>query len=191
MLPHRSTNIWLTSITAGSDVWTLTSSAVETGSTRMSRNQGRPCARWRLWFVFGRTAKVSFIKSCCGTTQPSQLTCADSSWIDWLPEPNRRARITARFYSYTITLTQTRVSGEKLLALGWEVLPPPPCSPDVVPTDYHLLLSLFKVMQGKSLKTCEPLVELLVRKPEAFYTVTSEGCLKSGGVIDDGNYIDS
>ncbi|VDO97166.1 unnamed protein product [Heligmosomoides polygyrus] len=31
-----------------------------------------------------------------------------------------------------------------------EVLPHPPYSPDVAPTDYHLLLSLSDVMQGKT-----------------------------------------
>ncbi|XP_035226382.1 histone-lysine N-methyltransferase SETMAR-like [Stegodyphus dumicola] len=34
--------------------------------------------------------------------------------------------------------------------LSWETLPHPPCSPDLVPTDYHLFHSLDNHLCGKS-----------------------------------------
>jgi len=38
---------------------------------------------------------------------------------------------------------------EKISQLGWEVLPHPPYSPDISPTDYHLFLSMSNFLSGK------------------------------------------
>ena len=42
------------------------------------------------------------------------------------------------------------VTRNKLLALGWDVLPHPPYSPDLAPTDYHLFRSLQNSLSGKT-----------------------------------------
>jgi len=39
---------------------------------------------------------------------------------------------------------------EKLLKLGWDVLPHPPYSPDLAPSDYHLFRSLQNSLNGKT-----------------------------------------
>ena len=39
---------------------------------------------------------------------------------------------------------------QKLNRLGYGVLPHPPCSPDLLPTDYRFLKHLDNVLQGKS-----------------------------------------
>ena len=41
-------------------------------------------------------------------------------------------------------------SRQKLLELGWDVLPHPPYSPDVAPSDYHLFRSLQNFLNGKN-----------------------------------------
>ena len=38
----------------------------------------------------------------------------------------------------------------KLLELGWEVMPYPPYSPDLAPSDYHLFRSLENHLNGKT-----------------------------------------
>ena len=38
---------------------------------------------------------------------------------------------------------------EKIAKLGWEVLPHPPYSPDLSPTDYHIFLSMSNFLSGK------------------------------------------
>jgi [histone H3]-lysine36 N-dimethyltransferase SETMAR len=37
----------------------------------------------------------------------------------------------------------------KLMELGWEVLPHPPYSPDIAPSDYHLFRAMDNFMQNK------------------------------------------
>lgn len=42
-----------------------------------------------------------------------------------------------------------KMTQEKLCQLGWEILPHPPYSPDISPTDYHLFLSMSNFLSGK------------------------------------------
>ncbi|CAK9820216.1 Histone-lysine N-methyltransferase SETMAR [Anthophora plagiata] len=44
-----------------------------------------------------------------------------------------------------------RITEKKILDLKWSVLPHPPYSPDLVPTDYHLFRSLQNSLSGKKL----------------------------------------
>ncbi len=49
----------------------------------------------------------------------------------------------------------TKVTNEALKSLGFRVLPHPPYSPDLAPSDYHLFRSLQWFLQDKSLETEE------------------------------------
>ncbi|KOX79111.1 Histone-lysine N-methyltransferase SETMAR, partial [Melipona quadrifasciata] len=42
---------------------------------------------------------------------------------------------------------------QKLLQFDWDVLPHPPYSPDLAPSDYYLFLSLKNSLRGKSFKS--------------------------------------
>uniref|UniRef100_A0AC11CZU8 Uncharacterized protein n=5 Tax=Ovis aries TaxID=9940 RepID=A0AC11CZU8_SHEEP len=44
---------------------------------------------------------------------------------------------------------------QKLLQLGWELLIPPPYSPDIAPSDYHLFRSLQNSLNGKNFSSLE------------------------------------
>lgn len=61
----------------------------------------------------------------------------------------------------------------KLLELGWEVLPHPPYSPDLAPSDYHLFRALRNHMEGKQFDDQRSLeLELehfFESKPASFY----------------------
>jgi len=46
-----------------------------------------------------------------------------------------------------------KISREKISELGWDLLPHPPYSPDISPTDYHLFLALDNFMRNKQFKT--------------------------------------
>lgn len=66
-----------------------------------------------------------------------------------------------------------RVTQEKILELGWSVLPHPPYSPDFAPTDYHLFCSLQNFLNGKTFTSDqgvnEAVLEFFQSKPINFY----------------------
>src|SRR3954469_23682395 len=52
-------------------------------------------------------------------------------------------KVSQRFFDFTLQHDNARphtvkMTKEKLQALGWEVLPHPPYSPDLAPSDFHL-----------------------------------------------------
>lgn len=63
---------------------------------------------------------------------------------------------------------------QKLLELGWEVLPHPPYSPDLAPSDFHLFRSLDTSLRGKKFQNDTEVKNHLDRffreKPKEFYT---------------------
>ena len=58
------------------------------------------------------------------------------------------------------------VTREKLLQLGWKILPHPPYSPDLAPTDFHLFRSLQNLLNGKQFDS----KEMVKRFVENFFT---------------------
>lgn len=62
---------------------------------------------------------------------------------------------------------------KKLLDFGWEILPHPPYSPDLAPTDYHLFRSLSNSLRGKEFQEETDIIEYLSdffdSQPKDFY----------------------
>ena len=67
----------------------------------------------------------------------------------------------------------SKIVTEKIAEFGWELLPHPPYSPDLAPSDYHLFRSLSNYLRGKNFKNEEVLkIELqkfFDSKPQEFY----------------------
>ena len=65
------------------------------------------------------------------------------------------------------------VTRKKLLQLGWEVMPHPPYSPDLAPSDYHLYRSLQNHLNGKIFDSNEAfkneLIHFFASKNQTFY----------------------
>ena len=65
------------------------------------------------------------------------------------------------------------VTRKKLLELGWELMPHPPYSPDLAPSDYHLFRSLQNHFNGKAFDSIEAveneLIQFLASKNQTFY----------------------
>lgn len=68
----------------------------------------------------------------------------------------------------------SRVVKEKLEELDWEVLPHPPYSPDLAPSDFYLFRSLESFLRGKMFENRRDLIERLeeffTSKPPDFYS---------------------
>lgn len=60
-----------------------------------------------------------------------------------------------------------------LKVFDWQVLPHPPYSPDIAPSDFHLFLHLKNELKGKKFKTTEEMIEhidnFFQSKPKSFY----------------------
>ncbi|KAG5309270.1 SETMR methyltransferase, partial [Acromyrmex insinuator] len=69
------------------------------------------------------------------------------------------------------------ITQQKLVQLGWDVLPHPPYSPDLASSDYHLFQSLQNSLNGKSFADQTAVKTYLDRffasKPQTFYDVTA------------------
>ena len=62
---------------------------------------------------------------------------------------------------------------QKLLELGWDVLPHPPYSPDLAPCDYHIFQSLQNSLNGKKFNSLvsikNDLDKFFAEKPQKFW----------------------
>ena len=65
------------------------------------------------------------------------------------------------------------VTRQKLLKLGWDILPHPPYSPDLAPSDYFLFRSLQNSLIGKNFNNDDDiksyLIQFFVNKNQKFY----------------------
>ncbi|KAG6795134.1 Ammar1 transposase [Apis mellifera caucasica] len=65
------------------------------------------------------------------------------------------------------------VTRQKLLELGWDVLPHPPYSPDLAPSDYFLFRSLQNSLNGKNFNNDDGiksyLIQFFANKNQKFY----------------------
>ena len=66
-----------------------------------------------------------------------------------------------------------RITKQKLEEFGWELLPQPPYSPDIAPSDYHLFRSMQHYLDGKSFRNVGDVRNFLTsyfeEKEEDFY----------------------
>lgn len=69
-----------------------------------------------------------------------------------------------------------KITRHKLLELGWEILPHPPYSPDLAPTDFYLFRSLQNYLNGKQFQNIEDIEENL----KLFFQSKSEDFYRQG-----------
>jgi histone-lysine N-methyltransferase SETMAR len=90
-----------------------------------------------------------------------------------------------------------RLTREKIQRLGWEVLPHPPYSPDIAPSDYHLFRSLQNHLNGQEFPNREAveseISKFFASKTTDFYRKGIEDLPKRWAQVveSDGEYIDS
>lgn len=87
-----------------------------------------------------------------GQTIDSTLYCSQLTKLDQSIK-NKRLELANRkgvvFHQDNARPHTSLVTRNKLLSFGWDLLPHPPYSPDLAPTDYHLFRSLQNSMDGK------------------------------------------
>ena len=78
----------------------------------------------------------------------------------------KRPELTTRkcviFHQDNTRLHTSLVTRKKLLEFGWEVMPHPPYSPDLAPSDYRLFCSLENHLNGKTFDSNEAVKNELI-----------------------------
>lgn len=111
-----------------------------------------------------------------GKTIDSKVYCQQLTKLN-LAIKNKRPELANRrgvmFHHDNATPHTSLKTRNKLLRLGWDVLPHPPYSPDLAPSDYHLFRSLQNSLNGKSFAHVEAiklhLDQFFNNKTQAFY----------------------
>ncbi|CAK1553447.1 unnamed protein product [Leptosia nina] len=87
----------------------------------------------------------------------------------------------ASFSNMTMQTALRKANLEKIKELGWEVLPHPPYSPDVAPSDFHLFRALQHFLSGKTFANLDDIQNAISRyfaeKPINFYRSGIENLL--------------
>ncbi|EZA56424.1 Histone-lysine N-methyltransferase SETMAR [Ooceraea biroi] len=116
----------------------------------------------RLCCQSGGTLKVLCILSCLRGIKPLIQTY---TVVNWIAIKQKRRELVNRkgvvFHHDNARPRRSLVTREKLLQLGWDVLPHPPYSPDLAPSDYHLFRSLQNALSGKTLTADENMKSFL------------------------------
>ena len=88
----------------------------------------------------------------------------------WLKLTNRKGVV---FHHDNARPHASLVTRQKLLELGWNVLPHPPYSPDLAPSDYFLFRSLQNSLNGKNFNNDDDiksyLIQFFANKNQKFY----------------------
>lgn len=180
LLSYRRTNNWLTSIITGDEKWCLYVNIKRRRHWVDKDKQPEPQPRTDLhplkvmicvwWDVRGI---IHYELLPRNTTITADLYCQQLDRLALKIAEKRPNHGTIRFLHDNARPHTARVTRQKLLDIGWEVMPHPPYSPDLAPTDYHLFLSLSNAIQGKTFDNQDAidrwLNDFFKSKPEQFY----------------------
>ncbi|KAG6802281.1 Ammar1 transposase [Apis mellifera caucasica] len=100
-----------------------------------------------------------------------QLTKLNNAVEEKRPELTNRKGVV--FHHDNARPHTSLVTRQKLLELGWDVLPHPPYSPDFAPSDYFLFQSLQNSLNGKNFNNDDDiksyLIQFFANKNQKFY----------------------
>lgn len=203
LLSFRRTNNWLKSIVTGDEKWCL---YVNMKRRRSWVNKGAPPQKMpkperhqekvmlSVWWDHIGVIHYELLEK--NTTITAALYC---NQLDRVAEKLERVRPGHGQVRYLHDNARPHVANttrQKLLDLQWEVLPHPPYSPDIAPTDYHLFNSLSSAMTDIEFEN-EAELDLWIHdffssKPHEFY---SDGIQKlpekwQKVIENDGDYFD-
>lgn len=107
------------------------------------------------------------------TTITAEVYCEQLERVSHALQQKRPNRTVTRYLHDNARPHVAKVTREKLLELGWQVLVHPPYSPDLAPSDFHLFNSLSNHMRGKQFENRDQvdatLSDFFASKPVSFY----------------------
>lgn len=156
LLSFRRTNHWLNTVLTSDEKWVL---YVNVKRRRSWVNVGAPPQKQpklerhpeklMLCIWWDHIGVVYYELLPKNTTITAQIYCAQLEKVAEKLDRMRPGHGPVRFLHDNARPHVANATRLKLLQLGWEVLPHPPYSPDLAPSDYHLFTSLNSAMGDK------------------------------------------
>lgn len=157
LLSQRRTFAWLDNILTGDEKWVMYVNIIRKRQWVDPTEQPEPEPKPELhprkimlsvwWDVQGI---VLFELLPANTSITASYYCSQLERLSTKLEAVRPRREKVLFLHDNARPHIARMTRLKLVSLGWELLPHPPYSPDIAPSDYHLFRSLQSHLKGKS-----------------------------------------
>lgn len=159
LLQRHSQVPFLRQIITCDEKWVLHDNSRRSSSWVKKRSSpgisSKPCIHQRktmvtVWWNYKGIIHVNYLEprqTITADTYCSEIDVVHAKLLKTYPAiVNRKGVILLHDNAKPHTAKKTQ---EKFSQLGWEVLPHPPYSPDISPTDYHLFLSMSNFLSGK------------------------------------------
>lgn len=181
LLSYGPTTHWLESIVTGDEKWVLYANITR---RRSWVDKGEPAGKQPKQDLHPQKVMLSVWWDCKGvihfellppnTTITAALYCEQLDRVSQAMAEKRPNHGVVRFLHDNARPHTARMTRQRLLGLGWEVLPHPAYSPDLAPTDYHLFANLSQALAHKSFADRDQidswLHDWLNSKPEKFFS---------------------
>lgn len=180
LLLHFPLEEFLRSIVTGDEKWVLyvdhtrKRQWVQRGEKPEPESKGELHPKKQMVSVFWDFKGVIFFELLpSNTTVTADLYCAQLQKLRAALQKERPGRGTVRLLIDNAKPHTAKITRETLEKMRWQVVPHPPYSPDLAPSDYHLFRSLQNHLKGKKFDDQNQLENDLktyfTSKPEKFY----------------------
>jgi histone-lysine N-methyltransferase SETMAR len=177
LLTFRRTLDWLSNLITGDEKWVLyvnhTRKKQWLGSGQIGVPTPKPESHPKkvlLSVWWGIKGVIHWELMPSGTTVTAEVYCRQ---LETLAEKLHGTQDRIYFLHDNARPHIAKKTQEKILNLGWTVIPHPPYSPDLAPTDYHLFRSLANHLSGKKFdkedKLREEIETFFISKSQDFY----------------------
>ena len=180
LLSYQSTTAWLDTIVTGNEKWCCyvnvkrRRSWIDVGSQPQRQpKSGLHSLKVMLSVWWDSEGVILYELLPKNTTITADVYCAQLDRLAAQIERQRPGHGHIRFLHDNARPHVAKSTRQKLLDLGREVLPHPPYSPDMAPSDFHLFLSLSNAICSKTFEDEDELncwlAEFFTSKPTLFY----------------------
>lgn len=156
LLLRRRTTEWLKQIVTGDEKWVLYFNSTRKRQWVLQEEVPEPEPKPDLhqkkvmlsvWWDYKGVIHHELLPS--GTTVTAALYCTQLARLHTAMEQKRPEKDKVLLLHDNARPHTAKITRQKLEELGWSVLPHPPYSPDLAPSDYYLFRHLSFFLQGK------------------------------------------